>query len=77
MDDSLGLESLADTAADNVVFVYGRLVPYDVVRARIDPSVIMIPQEAFAQRTRLEEVEFHDDLRVISILCTFGANVGP
>jgi hypothetical protein len=70
LEDDDSFESLADdTAADNnVVFVYteGAFVPENVVRARIDPSVRRIRQDAFAFRTKLEEVELHEDLREIS-----------
>ena len=41
------------------VFVYtaGAIVPMDVVRARVHPSVTAIPDEAFKDREHLEEVE--------------------
>jgi hypothetical protein len=43
------------------VFVYtgevGAVVPQDVVRVRIDPSVTSIPDNAFDQRKCLTEVE--------------------
>ena len=52
------------------VFVYtgageGAVVPNDVVRVRIDPSVRVIPSRAFYQRRQLQEVEFHNGLREI------------
>jgi hypothetical protein len=68
MDHTVGnVKNVVDTAAENGVFVYteGAFVPYDVVRARIDPSVRKIHYEAFYYRTKLEEVELHDDLREI------------
>ena len=41
------------------VFVYteGALVPEDVVRVRVHPSVTVIPGNAFYMRQQLEEVE--------------------
>jgi hypothetical protein len=68
MDDDSFASLADDTAAENGVFVYteGAFVPNDVVRARIDPSVRKIHYDAFAYRTKLEEVEFHDDLREMS-----------
>ena len=51
------------------VFVYtgreGAVVPQDVVRVRIDPSVLAIPIEAFMSKYKLQEVEFHEGLREI------------
>ena len=55
-----------DNAAE--VFVYtalggeGAVVPKDIVRVRIDPSVLAIPARAFLGRRKLEEVELHDGL---------------
>jgi hypothetical protein len=57
---------MADNATD--VFVYigeGAVVPRDVVRVRIDPSVLAIPGHAFFQRCKLETIELHDGLREI------------
>ena len=50
-----------------VLFVYtgvgeGAVVPKDVVRVRIDPSVLAIPANAFARRYKLKEVKLHDGL---------------
>jgi len=44
---------------NNDVFVYteGVEVPYDVIRVRVHPSVTRIPETAFSQRRKLEEVE--------------------
>ena len=46
----------------NEVFVYmgagGPAVPMDVVRSRVHPSVTVIPDEAFQDREKLEEIEF-------------------
>jgi hypothetical protein len=53
------------------IFVYtgigeGSVVPSDVVRVRIDPSVLAIPDYAFNDELRqLQEVELHDGLREI------------
>jgi hypothetical protein len=59
---------MADNATD--VFVYtgigeGADVPKDVVRVRIDPSVLAIPEYAFANRSKMETIELHDGLREI------------
>ena len=44
---------------DDDVFVYttGSIVPNDIVRARVHPSVTIIPREAFMNCNKLEEVE--------------------
>jgi hypothetical protein len=55
-----------DNATD--VFVYtgeGVVVPDDVVRVRIDPSVLVIPEHAFCQQCKLETIELHDGIREI------------
>jgi hypothetical protein len=59
------------------VFVYtgvgeGAVVPNDVVRVRIDPSVLAIPHQAFYQRRQLQEVELHDGLREIGLRALHG-----
>jgi hypothetical protein len=56
--------------ADNIateVFVYteGAVVPENVVRARVDPAVLVIPAKAFSGRSKMEEVELHDGIREI------------
>jgi hypothetical protein len=61
---------LANDNDDADVFVYtgireGAVVPRDVVRVRIDPSVLAIPHRAFAHHHNLGEVELHDGLREI------------
>ena len=53
-----------------LLFVYtgvgeGANVPNNVVRVRIDPSLLGIPEDAFQHRLELEEVEFHDGLHEI------------
>ena len=61
---------MADNGANNPddvdVFVYmgeGMIVPNDVVRARVHPSVTVIPANAFMNcRRKLEEVELPDGL---------------
>jgi hypothetical protein len=58
---------MADTDATDV-FVYtgeGAVVPKGVVRVRIDPSVLVIPEGAFFRRSKLETIELHDGLREI------------
>ena len=56
-------------AEDNTieVFVYteGSLAPGNVVRVRIDPSVLVIPDGAISQRYKLETIELHDGIREI------------
>jgi len=49
---------------NNEVFVYteGAVVPDDVVRVRVHPSVTAIPGEAFKRRYKLKEVELCDGL---------------
>jgi hypothetical protein len=59
---------MADNTTD--VFVYtgigeGAVVPRDVARVRIDPSVLVIPAKAFFQRCKLETIELHDGIREI------------
>ena len=49
-----------------VVFVYtgpgGDIVPRDVVRVRVDPSVTSIPARAFYKRKQLAELELCEGL---------------
>ena len=52
---------------DTEVFVYtgrqgGKYVPRDVVRVRVDPSVMSIPAEAFCGRMKLTDVELCEGL---------------
>ena len=57
---------MSRNAADNDVFVYtgegGAIVPDDVVRVRVDPSVTSIPTSAFWGRKKLAEVELCEGL---------------
>ena len=48
-----------DNNNNDGLFVYteGVIVPYDVVRVRVHPSVTIIPEGAFYRRDKLEEVE--------------------
>jgi hypothetical protein len=62
---------MADITTD--VFVYtgigeGAVVPRDVARVRIDPSVLVIPERAFFQRCKLETIELHDGIREIGLM---------
>ena len=43
----------------------GAVVPEDVVRVRIDPTVLVIPRRAFARLAQLEEVQLSDGVRSI------------
>jgi hypothetical protein len=59
---------MASEAAE--VFVYtrvgeGAVVPKDVVRVRIDPTVLVIPIDAFSNCKALKEIVLHDGLREI------------
>jgi hypothetical protein len=57
---------MADNATDNFVYMgEGALVLRDVVRVRIDPSVLVIPEYAFIERRQLQKIELHDGLREI------------
>ena len=49
---------------DSELFVYteGAEVPRDLVRARVHPSVTVIPVNAFHYRNKLEEIELCDGL---------------
>jgi hypothetical protein len=60
------LASMPSMAVNNAaeVFVYtgvgeGAVVPEDVVRVRIDPSVLSIPEYIFSQQYKLETIELH------------------
>jgi hypothetical protein len=61
--------AMADNAAEALVYMgEGSVVPRDVVRVRIDPSVLAIPEYAFKERTKLKKVQLHDGLREIGLL---------
>jgi len=67
---SLTHPAMAEYSAE--VFVYtgvgeGAVVPRDVVRVRIDPSVLVVPIRAFEFNYKLQEVELHDGLREIDL----------
>ena len=56
---------MAEDSSNNAdVFVYteGSVVPHDVVRVRVHPSVTVIPEKAFQRREKLVEVELCDGL---------------
>jgi hypothetical protein len=64
---------------DTEVFVYtgrqgGDNVPQDVVRVRIDPSVMSIPARAFSNSTKLAEVELCEGLVEIGDLAFNGCD---
>jgi len=65
-----------DNNNDDGVFVYtqGAVVPHDVVRVRIHPSVTVIPEEAFNQHEKLKEVELCEGLLVIGVRAFFGCH---
>ena len=51
--------------ADIFVYTEGAIVPRDVVRARIDPSVTLIPPRAFSERKKLVDVELGEGIQQI------------
>jgi hypothetical protein len=57
---------MSSDPTDAEVFVYtgegGDSAPRDVVRVRVDPSVALIPAQAFCQREKLAEVELCEGL---------------
>ena len=63
---SLRLQCRPSKSTNAEVFVYtgevGAVVPQDVERVRVDPSVTSIPDNAFYQRQRLTEVELCEGL---------------
>ncbi len=69
-NDETSTSSAEDSLTEQItrmdVFVYmgegGGEIPADVVRVRVDPSVIAIPARAFFSRHKLEEVELCDGL---------------
>lgn len=52
-------------AADVFLYTAGAVVPKDVVRVRVDPSVTTIPSNAFTHRMKLEQVELCEGLQEI------------
>ena len=64
---------------DNIiseVFVYteGAVVPVDVVRVRVHPSITAIPRYAFEDRMELEDVELCEGLLEIGMSAFYGCN---
>ena len=62
------------TKEESQAFVYtggNQVVPKDVVRVRIDPSVKVIKKGAFQDCTKLKEVEFTEGLKRIDALAFF------
>ena len=55
---------MVEESSNIEVFVYteGAIVPEDVYSVRIHPSVTVIPEEAFYQRKKLEEIELCEGL---------------
>jgi hypothetical protein len=64
-------EVVGNNANDTEVFIYtgegGSVVPQDVVRVRVDPSVTSIPDYAFHLRKKLTEVELCEGLVEIGL----------
>ena len=50
------------------------VVPFDVVRARVHPSVTIIRDRAFQYHKKLEEIELCDGLLEIDIVHSIVAN---
>jgi hypothetical protein len=59
---------MSNNSIDAEVFVYtgkgGAVVPQDVIRVRVDPSVTSIPANAFHLRRELVEVELCEGLEI-------------
>ena len=55
---------MAEDHSNTEVFVYteGVVIPEDLVRVRVHPSVTIIPELAFRERYELEEVELCEGL---------------
>jgi hypothetical protein len=66
-------------ATESEVFIYtgegGDSAPLDVVRVRVDPSILSIPDQAFFRRTKLAEVELCEGLVEIGDSSFGGATV--
>jgi len=60
---------MAEDNSNTEVFVYteGAVVPHDVVRVRVHPSVTIIPEDAFREQHKLEEAELCEGLLVIGV----------
>ncbi|KAK1742677.1 leucine-rich repeat domain-containing protein, partial [Skeletonema marinoi] len=59
---------MAEAQEADGIFIYmggDQVVPYDVVRVRIDKSVTIIPERAFDNRGYLIYVEFHDGIEIV------------
>ena len=60
-DDANGANHPDD--ADNVfIYTTGSIVPCDVVRVRVHPSITVIPANAFDYQSKLEEVDLPEGL---------------
>ena len=53
--------------ADVFVYTTGSIIPDEVVRARVHPSITVIPQKAFMYCRKLEEVELSEGLLEIGV----------
>jgi len=65
---------MADDAVDEFVYTgvgEGAIVPKDVIRVQVNPTVLAIPIEAFHYCAALTEVELHHDLREIGVRSFF------
>jgi hypothetical protein len=62
-------EVVGSNANDAEVFIYtgegGAVVPHDVIRVRVDPSIPSIPAKAFFKSKKLTEVELSEGLVAI------------
>ena len=61
------MEAVSINLADVVVIYMGEggVLPRDVVRARVNPSITVVPEKAFMGSSKLEEVELYDGLMEI------------
>jgi len=67
---------MADNSSSTEVFVYteGAVVPENVVRARVHPSVTAILRGAFKDRNKLEEIELSEGLLKIGEEAFYGCH---
>ena len=72
---------MAEEISSNTDFIYteGAVIPEDIVRVRVHPSVTIIPRRAFYNRFKLEEVELCEGLLEIRaqafMYCTALTNI--
>ena len=67
-------EDSSSTNTDVFIYTEGSVVPQDVVRVRVHPSVIRIPEHLFYEQKKLEEVELCEGLLEIGAKAFFGCH---